>query len=436
VRYALLFAEHRGQDMRKPPPTIADILKAHGEGRTRDYTVKQTPGGGFEIAASGAEDHAQALEMIGMLTPSMFKPEVLAPPQAPAPVISGLTLGDGFRTFDQTEGKGLRPNTRDAYARAARSFMEKFGAKIDVAEITRPMAAEWAEDFLRNDLAKSTVKNYVSRVAVMFDTFIEKGRIKENPVRGVVKNPAREKKARRAQGFIREPFDEEQLCTVFKPENFARTRKAHVRWGAVIGLYTGARAGEIMQMYLRDFDMEAKTPTVKITAESEGQSVKTGKPRCIPIHPDLVRLGLLERVRALRETGEERLFPGVRLDGKAGPGYALVSGFSYLLRGLGLRPRRKNGTLGHHGFRKSVVGAFQAAGVSDDKRRAYLGHEPGDVHSINYMREWTPEELTTVLPALKWAKFLDFDKLRPLLETTYKSKPARRTVRKQRHAGG
>jgi integrase len=222
---------------------------------------------------------------------------------------------------------------------------------------------------------------------------------------------------------------------LFKPENFVRTREAHVRWGAVIGLYTGARAGEVSQLFLRDFDTEAKTPTVKITNESEGQSVKTDTQRCIPIHPDLIRLGLLERVKALRESGEERLFPGVRLDGKAGPGNALVKGFSYLLRNLGLGPRRKNGTLGHHGFRKSVVGAFQAAGVSDDKRRAFLGHEPGDVHGINYMREWTPEELTTVFPALKWAKFLDFDRLRPLLTTKSKSKPKRGENREQSSGG-
>ena len=260
--------------MRKPPPAIVDIVKSFNEGRTRDYTIKGP--GGFEITANSAEEHAQALEMIGMLTPAMFKPEAFAPVAKPTVPKSGLTLGDGIFIFDQTEGKGLRLDTRDVYARAGRLFLERFGAKVDVAEITRPMAAEWAEDLLRSGLAKSTVRNYVSCVAVMFDTFVAKGRIEVNPVRGVVKYKTSEKKARRALGFIREPFDETQLHTLFNPENFARTRTAHVRWGLLIGLYTGARASEISQLYLRDFDVESKLPNLTITNESEDQSVKTG----------------------------------------------------------------------------------------------------------------------------------------------------------------
>ena len=205
----------------------------------------------------------------------------------------------------------------------------------------------------------------------------------------------------------------EDLKRIYDPSNLTRTRKDHVRWGAVLGLYTGARVGEIAQIYLRDFATVGGVDCFYIRTESDGQRAKTDDSRrIIPIHPDLIELGLLERVQRLRDQGEDRFFPGVKLDGKAGVGNALSKGFSYYIAGLGVKPRRATGTVGFHSLRDNLIQHMQGeASELGERRRAYVGHEPGkDVHETVYMRPWTVAEIqSVVVEGIKWREVLGLD---------------------------
>ena len=418
VGYASAFAAHRGRVVPKPPP-IEDILRAVREGRSKDYTIQGSPGGGFSITANGAEDHAMALEAIGKI-PDSWRQAAAAPTAVAAPAPNQripITLADAIRKYEETDGPGLIANTSDGRKRSCKSFVEKFGAKTDATSITRPMAAEWGGDLIRNGASRETARNYVSHVAQIYDFLKRTGFTDENPVKGVIVIKKKEKRARLAAGHTWEPFDTYQLGQIYKPENLVRARTAHVRWAALIGLYTGARVGEVAQLYLRDFIQADGVHCIHITSQSDGQTLKTvSSERLVPIHRDLVRLGLLDRVNALRKKGEERLFPEVKLDGKAGPGNAVSKGFAYYLGLIDIRPRNKNGRVGFHSLRKTVIQELQGAHLSDDRRRALTGHEGADdVHTAHYMRPWRPDELASFLSGLKWAKWLDFDALKPLL---------------------
>ena len=138
--------------------------------------------------------------------------------------------------------------------------------------------------------------------------------------------------------------------------------------------------------------------------------------RLVPIHPDLVRLGLLERVKRLREEGAERLFPDMRIDSRAGAGNSISKGFTYYLQGIGIKPRRAAGTVGFHSLRKTVIQALQGSSLPSERRRALVGHEPGDdVHASDYMRKWSARELAELFPGLRWAEWISFIALSPLL---------------------
>lgn len=71
----------------------------------------------------------------------------------------------------------------------------------------------------------------------------------------------------------------------------------------------------------------------------------------------------------------------------------------------GSPPRRSTETVGFHSFRKTTTQALQGCGLSDERRRAYLGHAPGedDSHATRYMRPWTPLELADLLKGMTWA---------------------------------
>lgn len=125
----------------------------------------------------------------------------------------------------------------------------------------------------------------------------------------------------------------------------------------------------------------------------------------------------MRRVEVLRERGEERLFPGVRLDGKAGPGNSVSKGFAYYVGIVGIRKRHPNGRVGFHSLRKNVIQQLQGTRLSDDRRRALVGHEGQgiDVHRLHYMRPWRVEELTEFFEGLKWGEWLDFGGVESIL---------------------
>lgn len=358
-------------------------------------------------------------------------PAPTAPPTAAPRKPVQLTLRQAIQLYTEAESRGLKPNTWAQRRRAFESFAASVGEGVPVSAIGREAVGEWAHGMLlagtsvqpgpkrQAGATKRTVGNMVSHLAQLFAFLGTRGKLSgANPAKGAVVFSKKEKAARRAEGFQWEAFDLVALQLIFKPDNLARVRTEHVRWAALIGLYTGARVSEIAQLYLADFAEEQGVPCMRITTDSDGQSLKTAASRrVVPIHPDLVQLGLLDRVDRLRREEKTRLFPEMRIDGRAGAGNSISKGFGFHLNRLGIRPRRSTGTLGFHSLRKTVVQELQASGLPAERRRAFVGHEAGDdVHQADYMRAWTAFELAELFPGLRWNRWLQLDSIRPLLK--------------------
>lgn len=391
---------------------------------------------GLSLKTTGtAADNAAALKALQM---AMARRASIAPTEsggvsnpahiAPKPRSNAPTLAEAIKEYEEVDAKSVKHNTREQRSRACASFVKYIGADVKVDEVTRPMAAAWANQHQRDGLTKRYVANMVSHVAQIFESQIRTGHITINPVKGVVVMKTADKVARRSQGHAWEAFELADLPKIFDPLAMQRIRQAHVRWGALIGLYSGARVSEVAQIYLRDFEEIDGVPCVRITNDNDGQSLKNeNSKRLVPLHPDLIRLGLWKRVEALRERGEERLFPTIAVNPKVSPGNAISKGFSYHLKGIGIKPRRAAGTVGFHSLRKNMIQALQGSPLPAERRRALVGHEAGeDVHEADYMRPWTPKELAQCFPGISWGKWLNFKGLMPLLRLE-----AARPVRKR-----
>ncbi len=421
-QYAQVFRELRGQDVaKKGAPSIDAIVDAFGQGKVRPYEVDLVNG---TMRADDAEDHARALEALkelGRQREGMAPPNASEAAAAPSrrSVNTSMPLYQAIRDYSEVEGPNLHSNTWSGRQRALRSFEKAVGRQRPVSTITRPMAASWANDLVRSGMSKRTAVNYVSNVAQIFAYLIRQGHLTDNPVKGVMVMTKREKAKRRAEGHEWEAFTVDQLKRIYAPENIGKMSQLHNRWAAVLGLYTGARVGEVAQIFLRDIVKEGDIWCVRLTVESDGQALKNEHSRrLVPLHPDLIRLGFVEYVERLRKMGEDRLFPQVNLEGKAGKGSAISKNFGYLLQRdeVGVKPRREHGRVGFHSLRKTVVQSLQGTGVSDERRRAFVGHEQSDdVHATVYMRAWTAEELSSLWAGLKWGEWLRMDELRALL---------------------
>lgn len=143
-------------------------------------------------------------------------------------------------------------------------------------------------------------------------------------------------------------------------------------WIPLIGLYSGARSGEIIQLEVADlrkfgdvcyyFDLSSKLENIKRKTRSSWRKV--------PIHPALIELGLLDYAKRKEEQGSLRLFPEMRLgaDGQYSTPYSRY--FRQLLDSIGITRAR----VSFHSLRHNFEDASRDSGISQDVIDALQGH--------------------------------------------------------------
>lgn len=121
----------------------------------------------------------------------------------------------------------------------------------------------------------------------------------------------------------RHGFNNDELKTLFETEDYQKGllfKKPYRHWVPLISLYTGCRAGEASQLFVDDIQKTDKNWSngesvwvFRFTNEGEGQTIKgKGKKirkRFVPIHQDLVKLGLLVYWQQIKSKSETLLFP-------------------------------------------------------------------------------------------------------------------------------
>jgi len=161
-------------------------------------------------------------------------------------------------------------------------------------------------------------------------------------------------------------FRKEELNRLFEGREYeafaADPETAPEYWLPLIGLYTGARVNEICQLNPQcDIRQDENIWFLDFTEESEAdervtKSVKTaGSKRKVPIHSQLLELGFLSYVEAVRKQGATVLFPKwVPTGGRASP--AAEEWFREFLRETGLRDETHGQCiLGMHAFRHTLL---------------------------------------------------------------------------------
>ncbi|CTP93399.1 integrase [Xanthomonas translucens pv. poae] len=274
-------------------------------------------------------------------------------------------------------------------------------------ELTRQDFSEW---FLHETGQKRVITYITNRFSACAD-FIKWAQTAghypqgDNPASGHASVPKQLKK-QRAKSHGSQAFTPDQVKRIFDPENFKHLKGDAARWLPLILLYTGARSNEVARLELEDCREEDGIPIFHFTWMGEDKSLKTdASDRKTPVHPDLIKLGLWERVERLKAAGETKLFPELSFDAKNGPAGRTQHAFSRYLVKLGIKARG-GGRVGHHSFRDTVIGALKAAGVHREMREEYTGHELSDrqEHAHAYETEFAPRVLAeTCHPKLMWA---------------------------------
>jgi integrase len=179
----------------------------------------------------------------------------------------------------------------------------------------------------------------------------------------------------------REPFSTAELKLLFATPVFTKGERPKggqgeaAYWLPLVGLFTGARRGELAGLTVTDVRPEETTRhPVVILAENKSRSRTLKTPRSartIPLHPELKRLGFMQFVEGVRRARGDSawLFPEVAPDRKGGAS-AWTKWFGRYIRAHDIKD--KNNVF--HSLRHNFKDALRAAKVPEDLNNALTGH--------------------------------------------------------------
>jgi integrase len=183
----------------------------------------------------------------------------------------------------------------------------------------------------------------------------------------------------------REPWQTDELNVLFSSPVYTERFRPRAGageaayWLPLLGLFTGARLGELGPLRTSDITMDAGTGigSLSITEDaSENKRLKTNSSRrTVPIHPELVRLGFLAYVKKRIDDGgkDVPLFPLLKPGPAGGVAESWSKWFGRYTTSIGITASV------FHSFRHSFKDALRASGAGEDINDALTGHSGGNV---------------------------------------------------------
>ncbi|ASP99295.1 tyrosine-type recombinase/integrase [Sinorhizobium meliloti] len=183
----------------------------------------------------------------------------------------------------------------------------------------------------------------------------------------------------------RHPFALAELSAIFKSPIYTGCQSVRyhnspgdlipsdngIYWVPLVGLFTGCRSGEIIQLRTEDVKIEGGIAYIEVTDDGEDLSLKnSGSRRRIPVHRTLKEIGFLRFAERQRKLGHKRLFPDFpkAKDGTYSTAYSRK--FSNLLKALEV----KHDKISFHSFRHTFEDACRNSRIPLDFVNALQGH--------------------------------------------------------------
>jgi len=307
-------------------------------------------------------------------TPVPALPPTDAPSTAPA---SGERFSEALEApLAVVARRGRAQTTLADYRRIGDAFVA-YCKDAPLASITRAMASDFL-DAIAEENSDSTVNGYVALLSAVFQDARRRGRFDKNT------HPFEDQKRKNVEADSYVPFTLDELRRLFEAAEFEIKPKEYGTasawpWAAAIAAYSGARLEEIAQMRAQDLRRDEETGIWYFNFTPEAGRLKN-KPskRLVPVHSELIKIGLLKYHAALPRNAE-RLFPGIppraSKGGKFGP--ALGDVFEDRRKRLGIvRPK-----VCFHSFRHNVTNLYDRLGVPETDAARVVGHK---IEGISY----------------------------------------------------
>lgn len=198
-----------------------------------------------------------------------------------------------------------------------------------------------------------------------------------------------------------DPLTKKDIKAVFGADKYIKDKHAQAAyfWAPLISLYTGMRREEISQLHNADIyehtDNDGNTRWVIDAKEESEKGIAEDKRlknlnaiRIIPIHPDLIKIGLLE-YHSRMTNKHTRLFPELNRSNEGLYGKEVGKQFSALLTKAKVKTPKKY----FHSLRHSFRDQLKKQDISGPCFYEVFGHESNEPGVTNrYGSGFTPQE--------------------------------------------
>lgn len=378
-----------------------DLLKKLKSGQALDWTVK-TPG--LEISTDGsADDHKNAMQALALILSRQAPAQLQT--QTSSKIVQ-VSLKEAVAEYRAERDSTIKPRTRSAWDSEFNQLTAGIGEKTIVGEINQDTYIKFRKkkiDVLApssQDSRNNTYKNF-------FDWCVERKHIESNPVVALKIGKNMRKTLQAERGREREPYNKDDLNTLFNEKSVQDIKKPCLYWMPLIALFTGARAEEIANIKV-DTIKEYESGKYQFTIEASKTHAGV---RTIPIHPRLIEAGFLNYIDDVKNTWGKTatLFPYMT-PVKYRLTHRFSQDFGNYRRSLGIKTTRD-----FHSFRTTVIGVLKTNRADAEFRREFVGHESTekeDTHLKNYASKtkYSMQQLENeIINNLDYKAALDFD---------------------------
>jgi integrase len=405
---SIRFSKLKADTARGETELVADVVRKIIDDRRLDL---ETSSAEYRKLAQGIQRaELEALERgrerdAGTFSGAPKDPLVQPPTVKPQPAAEGIVVL--FDRFRQESSNAVSADTWSQNRKIVLLYDEFVGGKAHVSAINRKNIRDWKANLFKwpvkaadtnafkglsfikviekNEsigkpfIQPKTINRYLSAVGSFAGWLLSNDFLQEDVMAGMYLNYDRE-----THPVL--PYTAEQLKRIFGSPLFhrcggdkreAETGAIEVRdwryWIPYIGLYTGARLGEIAQLLAGDVRQLHGVWMFHITREgSRTKSVKTrGSERVVPMHSALIKLGLLDYLARMKAEGHKNLFPEIKPDARGFRSGTPSSFLNDYFRDIGVKLDK---SVNFHSFRHGIADAFRAAGYLDEQFNMLLGH--------------------------------------------------------------
>lgn len=306
------------------------------------------------------------------------------------------------------EKTNIASKTKDEHVMVAETFEAFLGTKKAIAAITKQDVLEFKKLLLRTPAnrtmlfpgctiheaarrneardvpydvldAKTIRGKYLGHLKAILNWAVAENIVETNVGEKVTVNPGK-----RVQK-TRFPFHNEDFAKIFSAPMFAGRGQRNAKfWAIVIAAFSGLRAGEIAQLEPDDIVQQNDVWCFRMTewsssgASHEKKRIKTGAMghRYVPLHPELIAIGLVQHAERARAAGHSRLFPDWKATPKGDYSQTVPRWVNRtFLPRVGLN--RKGLTF--HSFRHAFKDQARSAGVPQEIHDQLTGHAASGV---------------------------------------------------------